>query len=386
MGWWEETLLEKSELKPLIFYRYVDDIIGIWQHGNESFNEFTKIANAIHPRIKIEAFISPLTVNFLDVTITYKNDKLETTIFTKESDKHMYVHERSQHPITTKQAIPIGLAIRAKRICSNEQQYQQNKKKIVHHMKQRGYREEKVRSAMHKVDNMDRENLLQYKTKEDKESTRVPLIITYSSQLPDVQSILHQKMNILHRSAKARKIFPKAPITAFRRDQNLQDILVHIKHSKQFNRTIQGTHQCMKKCTICSYAREGNIVEMNKRYVFNDSITCKTSNLVYGIFCKKCEKLMYVGETGTTVYERMANHISTVRNKKDDPIPRHFNTAGHRVQDLQWMGLERLRNKDIHMRKIRESFWIKKLGTLEPEGLNQNGGIGDQDRGFVVRW
>ena len=117
----------------------------------------------------------------------------------------------------------------------------------------------------------------------------------------------------------------------------------------------------MKKCTICLCAREGNEVEVDKKYVFNDSISCKTSNLVYGILCKRCQKLVYVGETGTTLYERMANHISTVKNKKDDPIPRHFNTDGHQIQDLEWMGLEKLRNKDIHMRKIRESFWKKGL-------------------------
>ena len=82
----------------------------------------------------------------------------------------------------------------------------------------------------------------------------------------------------------------------------------------------------------------------------------------------------------------MANHISTVRNQKNDPIPLHFNSNGHKVTDLEWLGIEKLRRKDIHMRKIRKSFWIKKLETLEPKGLNQNGGIGDQDRGFVAGW
>ena len=95
---------------------------------------------------------------------------------------------------------------------------------------------------------------------------------------------------------------------------------------------------------------------------------------------------MYIGETGTTLYERMANHISTIRNQKNDPIPQHFSSDGHSVADLEWLGIEKLRRNDIHLRKIRESFWIKKLETLEPKGLNQNGGIGDQDRGFVVGW
>ena len=32
---------------------------------------------------------------------------------------------------------------------------------------------------------------------------------------------------------------------------------------------------------------------------------------------------------------------------------------------------------DIFLRKIRESFWIDKLNTIHPHGLNQNNGIGD---------
>ena len=35
------------------------------------------------------------------------------------------------------------------------------------------------------------------------------------------------------------------------------------------------------------------------------------------------------------------------------------------------------KNKDVHPRKIRESFWIKKLQTLKPKGPNMNSGIGD---------
>ena len=109
----------------------------------------------------------------------------------------------------------------------------------------------------------------------------------------------------------------------------------------------------------------------------------KTAHVIYGVFCEKCDKVMYVGETGTSVYERMANHISTIKNEKDDNIPDHFTSNGHSVKDFRWFGIEKIRKNDIHMRKIRESFWIRKAGTLIPIGLNKNGGIGDQDRGVL---
>ena len=71
-----------------------------------------------------------------------------------------------------------------------------------------------------------------------------------------------------------------------------------------------------------------------------------------------------------------------INTKKGGPIPKHF-TGGHTINDLTWMGLEKIKNQDIHTRKIRGSFWIRKLRTLKPRRINENGGIGDQDRGVL---
>jgi hypothetical protein len=49
-----------------------------------------------------------------------------------------------------------------------------------------------------KVDNLDRENLLQYNTK--KQNNRVPLVITYSKALPNIHEILKKNMKILYNS------------------------------------------------------------------------------------------------------------------------------------------------------------------------------------------
>jgi Na+/phosphate symporter len=46
------------------------------------------------------------------------------------------------------------------------------------------------------VDNLDRENLLQYNTK--KLNNRVPLVITYSKALPNIHEILKKNMKILY--------------------------------------------------------------------------------------------------------------------------------------------------------------------------------------------
>jgi hypothetical protein len=36
------------------YWRYADDIWGIWEHGFDKLHEFHNLANSLHSRIKIE--------------------------------------------------------------------------------------------------------------------------------------------------------------------------------------------------------------------------------------------------------------------------------------------------------------------------------------------
>ena len=70
MGTWESELLEKCEIKPFMYARFVDDIFGIWTGSEETLKSFAAAANQIHPRIQIEMTSSSSQIMFLDVTIS----------------------------------------------------------------------------------------------------------------------------------------------------------------------------------------------------------------------------------------------------------------------------------------------------------------------------
>ena len=383
MGKWEEELMKKTMKTPLLYIRFVDDIFGIWNGTEEELIAFQALANSIHPRIEVELKSSRHNIDFLDVNVWLQNGKLQTSVYEKPTDRHMYLHKSSNHPQSTKNAIPYGLGIRAKRICSTSESYEENRKKIVDNLVKRGHNKVKTHNILKKVDIMPRSQLLIYKQR-SKNNSRVPLVITYGSNLPDVQKIVHKRMSILYRSDRMKKVFKEAPIVAFRRDANLEDILVHAKHRKMFSTMPEGTSTCGKNCVICKHMSDklSHVSTTGKQFVFKDKINCKTSNVVYGIHCKVCDKIIYVGETGTTIYERFQNHLSSVRRKKEDPISQHFSTDSHSLDSIKIVGVEKIKRRDIHMRKIRESFWIEKLQTINPHGLNQNGGIGDGTRGL----
>lgn len=54
MSEWEREALNKCQLKPTFYYRYLDDIIGGWEYGQSSFLQFVATLNKHHPSIKIK--------------------------------------------------------------------------------------------------------------------------------------------------------------------------------------------------------------------------------------------------------------------------------------------------------------------------------------------
>jgi len=86
----------------------------------------------------------------------------------------MYLHASSSHPNTVKNAIPYGLGIRVKRICSEETDYTNGREDIKDQLIKQGYSKGTIENQLKKVDMLKRQNLLQYNTK--KQNNRVPLV------------------------------------------------------------------------------------------------------------------------------------------------------------------------------------------------------------------
>ena len=99
-------------------------------------------------------------------------------------------------------------------------------------------------------------------------------------------------------------------------------------------------------------------------------INCKAENLVYGVRCERCNKLLYVGETMNSLYKRHTQNLSRIdRRNGADAITQHFTEGQHTKEDYKIVGIEKIERNDNY-RKTREQFWITKLKTLKPVGLN----------------
>ena len=78
MATWENTILPKCSKSPIHYYHFLDDIWGIWTHGEEEFQVFTQTLNSHHPSIKVKPLSSPTSMDFLDVT-TFRGPDFDTT-------------------------------------------------------------------------------------------------------------------------------------------------------------------------------------------------------------------------------------------------------------------------------------------------------------------
>ncbi|PWA29263.1 hypothetical protein CCH79_00013957 [Gambusia affinis] len=124
MAKWEKECFQKCEKLPEAYYRYLDDIWGIWNHNHEDLDHFTTILNNHHPSIRIKLTCDLKQVVFLNTVIFkgenfQKTGKLDSKTHFKNTDSHQLLHRHSFHPKYTFTGILKTQLIRFNRTCSN---------------------------------------------------------------------------------------------------------------------------------------------------------------------------------------------------------------------------------------------------------------------------
>ena len=95
-----------------------DDIFDLWTQGTTKLNEFTEFINSLYPTIKFTIVSSEISLNVLDLTLFLVDGFIQTDIYSKPTDHHIYLLHNSAHPSHCTKAIPFGVATRVHRNCS----------------------------------------------------------------------------------------------------------------------------------------------------------------------------------------------------------------------------------------------------------------------------
>ena len=171
----------------LLYCRFIDDIFFIWTGSETELLRVTNEINEIHPTIKFDIQYSKKSINFLDTTITITtNNMIKTAIYNKPTDRKAYLHAKSYHPRRTKEAIAYSQALRMRRICSDQTDFERESEKLLKELVERGHDEKTTKTNIEKANQLDRSKLLEHKRKE--RNSRIPL--TYNKNLPDIQKVI----------------------------------------------------------------------------------------------------------------------------------------------------------------------------------------------------
>ena len=102
--------------------RYIDDIVGVASCQRDELENFIDFVSNFHPALQVLQFTSTITeteLPFLDINLRIAEDRIQTSIFYKETDTHNYLLFSSFHPDHCKRAIPYSQFLRLRRLCSD---------------------------------------------------------------------------------------------------------------------------------------------------------------------------------------------------------------------------------------------------------------------------
>ena len=125
--------------------------------------------------------------------------------------------------MSLKRSIPFAQALRLRRICLTNNEFQDSCDTLRNKLIERGHKQQEINEGIERTKTFDRKNLLEEKTK--KQSNRILLVLTYNRSLLDLKRTTTNNWNLLHINQEFKDVFQESPILAFRRNRNLYDLL-----------------------------------------------------------------------------------------------------------------------------------------------------------------
>ena len=382
----EESILENTTTTPLLWKRYIDDILCIWPGSPESLETFVDQINSMHPTIKFTYECSRESVDFLDITIYKGNrfahtNKLDVKPFFKKTNKFQYLEYSSAHPRRTFSSLVKGEMIRLLRACSQEATYKSVQHKMELIFRDRGYPKAIIAQATASVPFSSRQQrLLDKKPTDNGYDTYLVAEYTPDLDVPKLNHILRPTEDEATQVAK--------PCLSLKKPKNIANKLVRAKlphcqapPKSHTQITITTTPNldghsagcATPGCKCCrAMSRKVRIISNtnHKSFPTPKHTNCDTKCVIYLLECTKCSKgNQYIGQTGRTTSERLAGHRAASKVKINLPIYKHFavKTDHNFERDTRLTILEKTTKALLDS---RESHWISTMETVYPKGLN----------------
>jgi len=231
-----------DQTKILHHMRFRDDGFMLWQNTNESeIRDFFQYANTQHELLKFTFTISESSTVFLDTEV-FKGNRFATNgvldikSYSKETDLFQYLSRTSHHPEHTFPAFITGKLTTLLRNNSDPDILNEKIELFRTRAANRGYNNDTFDSCLAKIRTRNRNDCLRDKkalcpdTSSPKPTKALgPIMVTKLPQGPlghiRLKKSLHKYWDIIDRAPHLKALFPRKPMLAFRRHDNLRSIL-----------------------------------------------------------------------------------------------------------------------------------------------------------------
>ena len=153
----KNKLSSRSFVKTFVFYRrYIDDIFGIWEchpdpiEDEAQWNAFKASLNDYHG---LKWDTSPLikSVDYLDLTIQIKGDRLVTTLYEKALNRYLYLPPHSCHPPGCITGLILENTHRIYTLCSDPADISHKLQLFYERLRNRGYQRKQIHPIFEKA-------------------------------------------------------------------------------------------------------------------------------------------------------------------------------------------------------------------------------------------
>ena len=234
MDRFERAFLAQEPIQPLIWKRYMDDILCIWTGTRSELEGFLDRLNKAHRTLKFTWSISDERIEFLDLNL-FKGGRFNTTnlldISThfKKTNTFQYLHFSSSHPRSVFKGLVKGEAIRFLRSNTDAHTYYSTLHKFREHLLLRNYPRDFVDKILINITHDLRASYIPSLT-HTPSPTPLPivprLVTTYSPHYTSLLTSLRKHWYLVQNDPLLSVLFPTPPQLCFRRNPTLADSLV----------------------------------------------------------------------------------------------------------------------------------------------------------------
>jgi hypothetical protein len=174
-----------------------------------------------------------------------------------------------------------------------------------------------------------------------------------------------------------RPITPSLSLTSIGAGQSTARLTANTSLTSAAGRGFSFCNQ--RRCRYCpNINKSGSITSTvtGLEYQTMCKVSCRSSNIIYCITCKKCLK-QYVGQTSLRLKSRFVHHYYSVdKSDQTKPVGKHFSQLDHNgtrdmdIHVLEFIKMPPKSKAALEVRNRVERRWIHLLRTPAPKGLN----------------